>query len=136
MSAGADPGDMVPAYVVELTLQRLVMEAAANRDFAPIHFDLESACASGAPGPYANTTFIETLLEAMLRSWAGPAARLRMLEFRMLDFNCAGDQVRAAGVVREVTPSNGGSRVELEIWVDGPRGRTVDGSAVVELAGG
>jgi acyl dehydratase len=122
-------GDAVTPYDVTLTLQRLVMEAAASRDFATIHFDPEAARASGAKDVYANTTFIETILEAAIRSWAGPAARLRMLEFAMKDFNCAGDVITAGGMVNRVRHTD----VDADLWIDGPRGRTVTGSATVRF---
>ena len=124
-------GDEVTPYDVTLTSQRLVMEAAACRDFATIHFDAEAARASGATDVYANTTFIETILEAAIRSWAGPAARLRILEFAMRDFNCAGDVITAGGVVSGVRDRD----VDADIWIDGPRGRTVTGSATIRFPG-
>lgn len=126
-------GDEVAPFTVELTLQRLVMEAGANRDFSPIHFDEEVARASGAPGAFANTTFNETLIEAALREWAGLGARIRMIEFRMRDFNTVGDVVSAAGVVSAVRADG---TVELDVWIESERGRTVTGSAVVVLRGG
>ncbi len=122
-------GAELTPYSVTLTPQRLVMEAAANRDFAVIHFDSEAARESGAADVYANTTFIETIFEAAIRTWAGPAARLRVLEFAMKDFNCAGDVITVGGVVSGVRDSN----ADVDIWIDGPRGRTVTGSATVRF---
>jgi acyl dehydratase len=124
-------GDRLPPFTLVLTLQRLVMEAAANRDFAPIHFDAEAARQSGALDVYVNTTFIETLFEALLRSWAGLAARIRMIEFSMKAFNCVGDEVAACGEVVAVRDEDTGGLAELNIWVEGPRGLTVTGAAVV-----
>jgi len=126
-------GEALPPVTVAVTLQRLVMEAAANRDFAPIHHDPDVARGSGAPAVYANTTFVETLLEAAIRSWAGPAARIRVLEFAMTSFNCVGDEVSAAGVVTAAQPDGDGVRAELDVWVESERGRTATGSAVVAL---
>jgi acyl dehydratase len=124
-------GEQLPPFSVPLTLQRLVMEAAANRDFAPIHYDAEAALDSGAPGVYVNTTFIETLFEALLRSWAGLAAQIRVIEFSMKAFNCVGDEIAACGEVTAVRGEAAARVAELNIWVDGPRGRTVTGGAVV-----
>jgi hypothetical protein len=126
------PGDAVAPYTLTLTLQRLVMEAGANRDFARIHHDLDVARASGAPGVYANTTFIETFLEAGIRSWAGPGPWLHALEFSMNDFSCVGDEITAAGTVREATADG---RVELDVWVDSHRGRLVTGAATLSYRG-
>jgi len=120
-------GQEVVPFAVTLTLQRLVMEAGANRDFAPIHFDLDAARESGAPGPYANTTFIETLFEAALRTWAGLSAQILMIEFSMKSFNCVGDAISARGAVSVVR----GTTVDVNLWIEGPRGRTVTGCATV-----
>ncbi len=129
-----EEGTEIPVFEVELTRQRLIMEAAANRDFAPIHYDVDAARASGAPGPYANTTFIETLFEATLRTWAGLGARIAMIEFSMRDFNCAGDLLRAGGRITGTREAGGEVLADLELWVDGPRVRTVTGSATVAFA--
>jgi acyl dehydratase len=123
-------GDPVEPLTLPITLQRLVMEAGANRDFSPIHFDPEVARESGAPHVFANTTFNETLIEAALRGWAGPAARIRVIEFSMKDFNCVGDVVSAAGSVTAVGEDG---TVELEVWIESHRGRTVEGSAGVQF---
>jgi acyl dehydratase len=124
-------GDQVSPFTVLLTLQRMVMEAAANRDFAPIHYDVEAARDSGAPDVYANTTFIETLFEAMIRGWAGLSAWIRVIEFSMKAFNCVGDEIAAGGEVVAVRDDPAGRVVELDTWVEGPRGRTVTGRAEV-----
>jgi acyl dehydratase len=125
-------GETLPPFTVALTLQRLVMEAAANRDFAPIHFDPEAARDSGAPNVYANTTFVETLLEAAIRTWAGLDAWIRVVEFSMKAFNCVGDEVTASGVVTGTRREGDELTVDLDVWVESSaRGRTVIGSAVV-----
>ena len=122
-------GDALPPLVVAITLQRLAMEAGANRDFARIHHDPDEARASGAPAPYANTTLVETLFEAGIRGWAGPAPRIRMLEFAMTAFNCVGDEVSAAGAV--AAKHDDERTVDLELWMETANGRTAAGSATV-----
>jgi acyl dehydratase len=129
-------GERLPPFKVLLTLQRLVMEAAANRDFAPIHFDADAARDSGAPDVYANATLIETMLEAMIRSWAGLGARIQMIEFAMKAFNCVGDEIAAAGEVAGAHNEPSRCTAKLNIWVDGPRGRTVTGAATVVFPAG
>ena len=126
-------GDPVAPFALQLTVQRLVMDAAASRDFAPIHFDPAAARESGARDVYMNATLVESLLEAALRTWSGPDAWISLIEFAMKDFNCAGDEVAAAGVVTAVQPGDGEVQAELDVWVDGPRGRTVTGRAAVVL---
>jgi acyl dehydratase len=126
-------GDRVPPFEVAMTLQRLVMEAAANRDFAPIHFDPAEARASGSPEVYVNSTFVETLLEATIRTWAGLQARIKVLEYAMKDFTTIGAVATGAGVVRSRSPDG---TVELDLWIDSARGRTVEARATVSFPPG
>jgi acyl dehydratase len=128
-------GDQLPEFVVPITLQRLVMEAGANRDFSPWHFDAEVARASGAPALYANTTFVETLLEAAVRCWGRLNARIRSLHFTMKANTCVG-LARVGGVVSGTAFEHGQQRTTLDLWIDTPRGRTVMGTAVVALIDG
>ena len=111
-----------------MTLQRLVMEASANRDFAPIHFDPAEARASGSPDVYVNSTFLETLLEATIRGWAGLDARISVLEYAMKDFTTIGAAAAGAGAVRSRLPDG---TVELDLWIESARGRTVEARATV-----
>jgi acyl dehydratase len=124
-------GDALDPVTVLITLQRLVMEAGVNRDFSPWHFDPVAAHDSGAQDVFANTTFVETLLEAGIRSWAGLAPRIRMLEFALRAPNCIGDEVSAAGVVTAKHADGGDRTVHVDVWLESHRGRTVEGSAVV-----
>lgn len=126
-------GDSLPGHSVPITVQRLAMESAANRDFSSIHIDAEAAAKTGAPGPYANTIFLETLVEVALRGWAGPGAWIAEIGFTMREFNCVGDTVTAGGTVTAVRPEE---RVaELDIWIESARGRTLEGTAKVEFPG-
>lgn len=122
-------GDALPPFSLLITLQRLVMEAGVNRDFSPWHFDPETARASGSEGVFANTTFIESLLEFGIRAWAGPAPRVRVLEYGMRQPSVVGDEVTVAGIV---TGKDETARtVALDIWLDSARGRGVQGAAVL-----
>jgi 3-oxo-4,17-pregnadiene-20-carboxyl-CoA hydratase beta subunit len=121
-------GDRLPAFEVAMTLQRLVMEASANRDFAPIHFDPAEARGSGSPDVYVNSTFVETLLEATIRDWAGLDARIRVLDYAMKDFTTIGGTAAGAGIVRSRLPDG---MVELDLWIDSARGRTVEARATI-----
>lgn len=126
-------GAQLPPFEVALTVQRLVMEAATNRDFAPIHHDRDLARASGAPDMYANTMMIQGLFEATIREWMGLGGRLRKLGFSMRVFNCAGDLVVGRGQVTGTRVAGGEGLVDLEVWTEAGEGRTVQGSATVAL---
>jgi acyl dehydratase len=125
----AEVGDQLEPVTVLITVQKLVMEAGANRDFAQIHFEREAARATGAPDVYANTIFLEGIIESCVRRWAGSRAKIEEITFRMLHFNCVGDRISAGGVVHEVDADTG--RIGLDIWIESARGRTVAGTAVV-----
>lgn len=127
-------GEEIPPFSVPLTLQRLVMEAGANRDFTPLHHDREDARATGAADAYANTMFIQAMLEAALRSWMGDRGWLDELDIQMDAFNLVGTVVTAYGRVTEVTPNDDGGTVSLDVWLEAERVRTVVGRAQVRLS--
>jgi acyl dehydratase len=112
------------SFELPLTIQRLVMEAGTNRDFAPIHFDAEFARATGAPAPYANTMLLQAMFEAVIRTWMGPAGRLRRLAFDMRAFATAGSTLTAHLAAR--------STEHLDVWIDSDATRAAIGTATVE----
>ena len=129
-------GDVLPEQSMTLTVQRLVMIAAANRDFAPTHHDVAVARATGAGNPYGNMMFVMALFERTALGWAGPAARLRALRsVRMAAFNEAGLTVTCRGLVSTVDPAARLVGLELGLFAqDGTQ--TASGVAEVELPAG
>jgi acyl dehydratase len=126
-------GTEIPEFSVPLTVQRLVMEAAANRDFTPIHHDREFTRATGAPDPYANTMLIQAVLEATLREWMGLAGQLRTLRFNMRAFATAGAIMSGHGRVTRIRTERGGRFVDLDVWTASNGTQTATGSATVWL---
>lgn len=125
-------GDELPTIAVPVTLQRLVMEAGANRDLSLMHHDGDVARATGAPDAFANTYFLMGMFERLLRDWAGPVARLRKIgPLRMLVFNAVGDTVSFNGQVESIDKVAG--TVTLDMWVESQRGKTVTAKAILEL---
>jgi acyl dehydratase len=129
VSAGAN----VPTFSLPLTIQRLVMEAGANRDFTPIHHDRELTRTTGAPDPYANTMLVQAVFEATLRQWMGLAGRLRQLQFSMRSFAAAGAILSGHGRVIATRADDGGGYVDLEIWTESGGTRAAIGTATVWL---
>jgi acyl dehydratase len=128
IAAGAE----LPAIAIPITLQRLVMEAGANRDLSLIHHDTKVARATGAPDAFANTFFLMGMFERLMREWAGPAARIRKIgPLRMMIFNAVGDTVYFKGTVESVDAAAG--TVTLDMWVESERGKTVTAKALLEL---
>jgi acyl dehydratase len=129
-------GEEIPTFPLALTLQRLVMESAANRDFAPIHHDREIARAGGAPEPYANTMLVQAMFEATLRQWMGLDGRLRKLAFSMRSFATAGSTLTGHGRITAKRSEAHGGLVELEVWTESGGARAATGTATVWLPTG
>ena len=130
--SGLKEGVELPAIGIPITLQRLVMEAGANRDLSLIHHDTQVAQATGAPDAFANTFFLMGMFERLVREWAGPTARIRKIgPLRMMIFNAVGDTMHFKGAVESVDTEAG--TVSLDLWSESDRGKTVTSKAIVEL---
>lgn len=126
-------GDELDPVTMNLSLQKLVMIAAANRDFAPTHIDPEAARETGADTAYTNMMFVMAMLERTVTCWAGPEARLaRLHQVRMTAFNRVGDTITCHGRVSEVNAAD--RRVTVDMWIESsPERRTSVGKADVVL---
>jgi acyl dehydratase len=119
------------SFMLPLTIQRLVMEAATNRDFAPIHFDRDFARATGAPGPYANTMLLQAMFEALSRNWMGLGGRLRRLAFDMRSFATAGTTLTAHLVAPSPQPPGQRDLDAVQVWIEADGKRAAIGEATV-----
>lgn len=125
-------GDELGPISIPVTLQRLVMEAGANRDFSPIHHDRDVARATGAPDAYMNTFFIAGMFERLLREWMGPHGRIRKIStLRMQVFNCVGDTAIFTGRVDSINAETGEAAISLSS--ETAKGITVTAKATVAL---
>jgi len=95
-------GDELPPVAFPLSVYRLVMAAAATRDFNAIHHNADWARVSGAPDMYANVVFLLAMWERCVREWLGMAGTIHSVEgFRMRSFNTVGDTVVVGGTVTQ-----------------------------------
>lgn len=125
-------GDELEPISIPITLQRLVMEAGANRDFSLIHHDREVAQATGAADAYANTFFIAGMFERLLREWMGRSGKINKISgLRMSAFNVVGDTVTFAGRVAGMDAESG--QIAIELWGETASGTTVTANATVTL---
>lgn len=125
-------GEETHSFSLPLTLQRLVMEAGANRDFSLIHHDREAAQATGAPDAYANAFMLLGLFERLAREWGGLRARVEKLgPMTMRAFNAAGDLLFVKGRVAELDPAR--RAAGLELWIETQRGVTTEAQARLVL---
>lgn len=129
---GISIGDEIDSISIPITLQRLVMEAGANRDFSFIHHDRDVARATGASDAYANTFFIAGMFERLLREWMGPAGQLnKIVNLRMNVFNVVGDTLIVAGNVSDIDVAAG--KVTIALRCETEAGETVSAAATVTL---
>ncbi len=129
-AAAIEVGEELPTISIPITLQRLVMEAGANRDLSLIHHDGDVARATGAPDAFAKTFVLLGMFERLMREWAGPRARIRKIgPLRMMVFNAVGDTVTFRGSV--VSVDSAGGEVSLDMWAESERGRTVSCQALL-----
>lgn len=125
-------GDEVPPVTTHLTVQRLVMEAGANRAFPGIHHNTEVAQAYGAPEMFANNGFIQAMWERTYREFIGLDGGVKKVgPYRILSFNTAGDSVVTLGVVKRKWQENGENLVDLEMRSENSRGVSVGPGPVV-----
>lgn len=125
-------GDEIGKISIPITLQRLVMEAGANRDFSLIHHDREVAQATGANDAYMNTFFIAGMFERLLREWMGTTGRLNKIQgLRMKVFNCVGETISFSGVVENVDSQT--NKVVILLTSNTDNGVTVTATATVTL---
>jgi acyl dehydratase len=133
-----EPGQSVGSHTFPLSLQRLIMCSAASLDFAPAHVADDAARQGGAPGAYADITFVFAMVEKLLVQWAGANARVRALgPLEIRDFVLAGADVITSGSVVEVQPAAGDpawTEVTVSVTITQPGGRVpVSGLARVEV---
>ena len=119
-------GDEVPPITFNLTVQRLVIEAGANRDFNQIHHNTEVAQEQGAAEMYANNTFVQGFWERTVREFVGLDGQIKKVgPFRIRVFNLVGEAVVTKGTVKKKWQEGGENLVELEIWSEHSQGISV-----------
>ncbi len=126
-------GQDVPSVTFNLTIQRLVMSAGANRDFATHHHNTAMGQADGAPDMHANADSCLAMWERAITDWSGPVGRLKKVNFRITTFNAAGDAVTVSGKVAKKWQEKGLHLVELDMKTEHARGLSMQGTAVVAL---
>ena len=125
-------GDKIPPVDFNMTHHRLVVEAGGNRDFAQIHHNEPIAQGQGAPGMYANNTFVQGMWERTVREYIGLDGHIKRVgPFRMRIFNNAGETVTVSGEVKRKWEEGGEKLIELEIRSEHSRGISVGPAPVI-----
>jgi acyl dehydratase len=96
-------GDALPELVVGVTSRTVIMGASASRDWQPQHHDHAWAVEKVGPrGIFLNTPNQAGWIERYVTQWAGAAARLGRMRFRMRRTVCPGDELRFNATVTAV----------------------------------
>jgi hypothetical protein len=106
-------GDDIPAVDFNLTVQRMVMSAASNRDFATIHHNTTMGKAAGSPDMFLNNVSCLQLWERVISDWIGVYGRVKK--------------------VIKKWQENGLNLIEAELMSETPRMTGMTGSAVIAL---
>ncbi|WP_326522889.1 hypothetical protein [Sphingomonas sp.] len=128
-----DVGATIPPRRVPLSLQRLVMEAGVNRDFAPIHHDMDVARTGGAPGAFTNYVFLQSVAEFTVREWAGLDARIERIALRLGGFNPVGSILECSGTVASAVSDAASRLVTVTIRIQADDRITTTGECEVRF---
>jgi acyl dehydratase len=129
-------GDAIPTVTLDVTLRRLIVNAAAGWDIFPGHFDRDYARAHGHPDVFANTSLLLAFADRVITDWAGPRTRILRRKLTMARPVYPGDQLRGAGTVtsRRRVGDTHLVDVDVELLVGGSR--CAQGFATIELPAG
>lgn len=127
-------GDAVPSLSFPLSYHRMIVQAAANKDFSPIHINTEVARQQGAPEIYANNVFHQSMWERTVREYIGLGGTVKKMgPFRMKVFCTVGETVTVKGQVIKVWEEAGCGLVEIGLVSSTSRGDAVTGGMTVAL---
>jgi len=131
-------GDTVDAVDFPMSLYRLIVIAAGDRDFTPIHHNPQTARRHGAPDVFVNNTALFAMWERTVREYIGPAGVIvHVRGFRMGTFNLVGETITVRGDVvrkwRDPKPTGKG-HIELRVQTEvAGEVRVGPGSVIVSL---
>jgi len=127
-------GDILPTLLQPLTTRRLVYWASVSRDFSEMHYDKDFAQSLGLKGVLAHGAFLSSFLGQVLTDFAGPKGVLRRFRSRYRRPQYPGDDAICKGRVAKKYIKGNEHYVELDVWIENPRGELcVPGLAILVL---
>lgn len=127
-------GDSIPEISFPLSYHRMIVQAAANRDFSAIHINSEAARAQGAPEIYANNVFHQSMWERTVREFIGLDGTIKKIgPFRMKAFCTVGETVVVRGTIARKWTTQDSDLLELQMSSSISAGEAVVGSVTVTL---
>lgn len=124
-------GDELPGLAIQMGLTGIMAAAVATRDYQPVHHDPDLARSLGNKDVFFNTHTTAGFLERFVMEWAGPAAFLKSVKFRMGTPNYAGDTLSLRGRVAECRAAD--RTVVVAVAGTNAGGTHVDGTVTVQL---
>ncbi|MEZ5538599.1 MAG: MaoC/PaaZ C-terminal domain-containing protein [Pseudomonadales bacterium] len=98
-AASVQVGDTIPEQRTTLSAQKIISAAAATRDWQPIHHDHAAATKAGLRGIILNSPSQAGWISKFITDWAGAAADIRKMSFRMKDSFCPDDEMILRGEI-------------------------------------
>ena len=92
-------GDALPVFELPITSRLVVSTAMASQDFQDVHHDKDAAIAKGTPDIFMNILTTNGFVGRYLTDWAGPASRIKKIQFNLGAPNYPGDTMIMSGEV-------------------------------------
>lgn len=126
-------GDDLPEVRLDISYQRVVLNAAATWDWFPGHHNPFYARSQGQRTIYLSTIFFHGFVDRLVTDWAGPGAFVTRRKITMRSSIFAGETAIARGRVVALHEETDGLLVDIEASVDGPDGPCVPAEVTVRL---
>lgn len=112
-------GETAHSYEFASTYKAVIHDAAATRDFYPVHHDPEWARSAGTETIFLNTMALQGLVDRSALEWAGPEWRVAERTIRMAGSALAGKKLTVEATVEEVSPEDDQVTLDVAINQDG-----------------
>jgi acyl dehydratase len=110
------PGQRIPTWRREGTLDAWNRFAAVSGDFSGHHMDDEIGRHEGFPGAFIMAPFSHAYLHGMLRDWLPDDGRIVTVDLRLKNPLLRGRTLEAGGEITAVRRERDEVIVDLEIW--------------------
>jgi acyl dehydratase len=127
-------GEAIPRVELDVPLKRVILDAAATRDYFPGHHNVDYAREQGQKTIYINTMFFQGFIDRVITDWAGPETWIRRRRMTMQRSIYAGDTMYGEGrVTRRWVDGDGRHLVDVELEVGNQDGLVCPAGATLEL---
>jgi acyl dehydratase len=129
------PGAEIPTLVRKADFHAWNRYAAVNDEFVPIHMDDEAGREAGFPTAVGMGNLAFSHMHILLREWMGDSGQIRKMTVQYRQPALRKTSLTTHGKIVSVTPTSGGSEVQLELWVDDDSDRVLlNGQATVVVS--